>query len=37
MNKGPQKKSLTDWDWETLVAAWRYYNHRTRGSSVVRN
>ena len=23
-----KKKTLTDWDWTTLVAAWRYYEHR---------
>lgn len=28
MKKDTQKKSLTDWDWTTLVAAWRYYEHR---------
>ena len=28
MNKDPKKKSLTDWGWTTLVAAWRYYEHR---------
>lgn len=22
-------KRLTDWDWTTLVAAWRYYQHRS--------
>ena len=27
MNKNTKKKSLTDWDWTTLVAAWRYYEH----------
>ena len=26
--KDAKKKSLTDWDWTTLVAAWRYYEHR---------
>ena len=26
--KDAQKKALTDWDWTTLVAAWRYYEHR---------
>ena len=28
MKKDPPKKILTDWDWTTLVAAWRYYEHR---------
>lgn len=28
MNKNTEKKTLTDWDWTTLVAAWRYYEHR---------
>ena len=27
MNKDIKKKTLTDWDWTTLVAAWRYYEH----------
>lgn len=27
MKKDTQKKALTDWDWTTLVAAWRYYEH----------
>ena len=27
MKKETQKKTLTDWDWVTLVAAWRYYEH----------
>lgn len=27
MNKQAPKKKLTDWDWTTLVAAWRYYEH----------
>ena len=27
MNKDNKNKSLTDWDWTTLVAAWRYYEH----------
>ena len=22
-------KQLTDWDWTTLVAAWRYYQYRS--------
>ena len=25
--KDNKKKTLTDWDWTTLVAAWRYYEH----------
>ena len=28
MSKNTEKKTLTDWDWTTLVAAWRYYEHR---------
>ena len=28
MKKETQKKILTDWDWTTLVASWRYYEHR---------
>ena len=28
MKKDTKKKTLTDWDWKTLVAAWRYYEHR---------
>ena len=28
MNKDNKKKTLTDWDWTTLVASWRYYEHR---------
>ena len=27
MKKDTKKKALTDWDWTTLVAAWRYYEH----------
>ena len=27
MSKNTEKKILTDWDWTTLVAAWRYYEH----------
>lgn len=26
--KDAKSKSLNDWDWTTLVAAWRYYEHR---------
>ena len=28
MKNKTQKNKLTDWDWTTLVAAWRYYEHR---------
>ena len=28
MKTDTQKKVLTDWDWTTLVASWRYYEHR---------
>ena len=28
MKKETQRKTLTDWDWTTLVASWRYYEHR---------
>ena len=27
MSKDTKNKTLTDWDWTTLVAAWRYYEH----------
>ena len=27
MKTKTKKKKLTDWDWTTLVAAWRYYEH----------
>ena len=27
MKKKTKKNKLTDWDWMTLVAAWRYYEH----------
>ena len=27
MKKEAKKKALTDWDWKTLVASWRYYEH----------
>lgn len=27
MNKQATKKKLTDWDWTTLIASWRYYEH----------
>ena len=28
MKTKTKKNKLTDWDWTTLVAAWRYYEHR---------
>ena len=28
MKNEAKKKTLTGWDWTTLVAAWRYYEHR---------
>lgn len=28
MKTNTKKNKLTDWDWTTLVAAWRYYEHR---------
>lgn len=28
MNKEVKKKVLSQWDWTTLVAAWRYYENR---------
>ena len=28
MKKCIKNGTLTDWDWTTLVAAWRYYEHR---------
>lgn len=28
-----KKKELTDWEWTTLVAAWRYYEYRSTISS----
>ena len=28
MKKDAKKKILTPWDWTTLVASWRYYEHR---------
>lgn len=31
--KKTQIERLSDWDWETLVAAWRYYETRTSASS----
>ena len=27
MKNEAKKKTLTNWDWTTLVAAWRYYEH----------
>ena len=27
MKKEAKKNTLTNWDWTTLVAAWRYYEH----------
>ena len=27
MMKKTKKNKMTDWDWTTLVAAWRYYEH----------
>ena len=27
MKNESKKKTLTCWDWETLVASWRYYEH----------
>ena len=27
MKNEAKKKTLTDWDWKTLVASWRYYEH----------
>ena len=35
MNKNNKKKTLTDWDWTTIVAAWRYYEHRHTISSAM--
>ena len=29
MKTKTKKNKLTDWDWTTLVAAWRYYEHRS--------
>lgn len=29
MAKAKKLKRLTDWDWTTLVAAWRYYEYRS--------
>ena len=35
MKKDTKKKTLTDWDWTTLVAAWRYYEHGHTIASVM--
>ena len=35
MEKLTKKKSLSDWDWTTLVAAWRYYEHRNTIASAM--
>lgn len=35
MKKLTKKKSLSDWDWTTLVAAWRYYEHRNTIASAM--
>lgn len=35
MKKKNKKKVLTDWDWTTLVAAWRYYEHRNTITSAM--
>ena len=35
MSKNTKKKRLTDWDWTTLVAAWRYYEHRNTITSAM--
>ena len=35
MKNQTQKKTLTDWDWTTLVAAWRYYEHRNTIASAM--
>ena len=35
MKKETKKKTLTDWEWKTLVAAWRYYEHRHTISSAM--
>lgn len=38
MKEKPKKKTLTDWDWTTLVALWRYYEHgHTITSAMVQN
>lgn len=35
MKKESKKNVLTDWDWTTLVAAWRYYEHGHTITSVM--
>ena len=35
MKEKPKKKTLTDWNWTTLVAAWRYYEHRNTITSAM--
>ena len=35
MKNQAKKKRLTDWDWTTLVAAWRYYEHRNTITSAM--
>ena len=35
MKNKTEKKSITDWDWTTLVAAWRYYEHRNTITSAM--
>ena len=35
MKNQAKKKTLTDWDWTTLVAAWRYYEHRNTITSAM--
>lgn len=35
MKKETKKNVLTNWDWTTLVSAWRYYEHRHTITSVM--
>ena len=35
MKTKTKKNKLTDWDWTTLVAAWRYYEHRNTITSAM--
>ena len=35
MKTNTKKNKLTHWDWTTLVAAWRYYEHRDTITSVM--
>lgn len=35
MKNQTKKKALTGWDWTTLVAAWRYYEHRNTIASAM--